>query len=172
VDSAGAARFPVPAGNEGSARQGSGGPASFWHGFKGYSGVALLVRKSLSPEPPEFVHPHFDLENRIVVAVVQGITVASIYVPNGGRNFPAKMKFLTEMRNYAAEAHRNGQPLVLCGDFNVAHREIDVHPKERSVCTGQLPEERALLDGILSNGLVDLGRKMMGSSPGGRLGVR
>jgi exodeoxyribonuclease III len=133
---------------------------SFWHGFKGYSGVALLVRKSVAPEQPEFVHPPFDLENRIVAAVVQGITICSIYVPNGGRNFPAKMTFLTEMKNYAEEAHRNGQPLVMCGDFNVAHREMDVHPKERAACTGQLPEERALLDGILSNDLVDLGRKM------------
>lgn len=132
----------------------------YWHGFKGYSGVALLVRKSLSPEEPKFVHPHFDLENRIVVAVVQGITIASIYVPNGGKNFAAKMKFLGEMQAFAEEAHRNGQPLVMCGDFNVAHREMDVHPKERAVCTGQLPEERALLDGILSNGLVDLGRRM------------
>ena len=132
----------------------------YWHGFKGYSGVALLVRKSLSLERPEFRHPHFDHENRIVIAVVQGITVASIYVPNGGKNFPAKIKFLTEMGNFAAEAKRNGQPVVLCGDFNVAHHEMDVHPKERAPVTGQLPEERALLDGILSHGLVDLGRKM------------
>jgi exodeoxyribonuclease-3 len=132
----------------------------YWHGFKGYSGVALLVRKSLSPEKPKFQHPRFDHENRIVIAVVQGITVASIYVPNGGKNFPAKIKFLTEMGNFAAEAHRNGQPVVLCGDFNVAHHEMDVHPKERALVTGQLPEERALLDNILSHGLVDLGRKL------------
>jgi exodeoxyribonuclease-3 len=132
----------------------------YWHGFKGYSGVALLVRKSLSPEKPKFEHPHFDHENRIVVAAIQGITVASIYVPNGGKNFPAKIKFLTEMGNFAAEAQRNGQPVVLCGDFNVAHHEMDVHPKERAPVTGQLPEERALLDNILSQGLVDLGRQM------------
>jgi exodeoxyribonuclease-3 len=132
----------------------------YWHGFKGYSGVALLVRKSLSPEQPVFAHPHFDLENRIVTAVVQGITIASIYVPNGGKNFADKMKFLAAMQAFAAEAHRNQQPLVLCGDFNVAHREMDVHPKERAACTGQLPEERALLDGILAEDLVDLGRAM------------
>jgi exodeoxyribonuclease-3 len=130
----------------------------FWHGLKGYSGVALLVRKSLAPAPPDFVHPSFDLENRIVAATVQGITIASIYVPNGGRNFPAKLQFLAAMRDFAAAAHRDGRPLVLCGDFNVAHREMDVHPKERAACTGQLPEERALLDDILAEDLVDLGR--------------
>jgi len=133
----------------------------YWHGFKGYSGVALLVHKSLAPERPDFRHPPFDHENRIVLAPIQGITVASIYVPNGGKNFPAKIKFLTEMGNFAAEAHRHGQPVVLCGDFNVAHHEMDVHPKERALVTGQLPEERALLDGILHDGgLVDLGRRM------------
>jgi exodeoxyribonuclease-3 len=124
----------------------------YWHGFKGYSGVALLVRRDLAPGEPKFEHPHFDLENRIVVAEVQGITVASIYVPNGGKNFPGKITFLKEMKAYAAKA---------CGDFNVAHHDIDVHPKERGGFTGQLPEERALLDGILAGGgLTDLGRKM------------
>jgi exodeoxyribonuclease-3 len=132
----------------------------YWHGFKGYSGVALLVRRSLSPAEPKFSHPPFDLENRIVIASIQGITIASIYVPNGGKNFAAKMTFLGEMQAFAAEVQRNGRALVLCGDFNVAHRDIDVHPKERATCTGQLPEERALLDGILACGLVDLGRKM------------
>jgi len=133
----------------------------YWHGFKGYSGVALLVRRSLAPAEPAFAHPPFDLENRIVTATVQGITVASIYVPNGGRNFPAKITFLNEMKAYAAEAKRDGRPLVLCGDFNVAHHDIDVHPKERGGFTGQLPEERALLDGILAGGgLADLGRRM------------
>ncbi|MEI9998856.1 MAG: endonuclease/exonuclease/phosphatase family protein [Verrucomicrobiota bacterium] len=50
---------------------------SYWHGFKGYSGVALLVRKTLAPQEPAFVHPHFDVENRIVAASVAGVTVAS-----------------------------------------------------------------------------------------------
>ena len=133
----------------------------YWHGFKGYSGVALLVRRDLAAEEPKFEHPPFDLENRIVVAEVQGIIIASIYVPNGGKNFPGKITFLKEMKAYAAKAHGEGRPLVLCGDFNVAHHDIDVHPKERGGCTGQLPEERALLDDILADGgLTDLGRKM------------
>ena len=131
-----------------------------WHGFKGYSGVCLLVRKSLAPEEPKFEHPPFDMENRIVLATVQEITVASIYVPNGGKDFAAKMRFLTAMRDFAAAAKKDEKSLVLCGDFNVAHEEMDVHPKERAPVTGQLPEERALLDGILSHGLVDLGRRM------------
>ncbi len=133
---------------------------SYWHGFKGYSGVALLVHKSLAPTPPDFRHPAFDMENRIVTARIQEITVASIYVPNGGKDFPAKMRFLGAMEVFAAEAKKEGRALVLCGDFNVAHDERDVHPKERKLVTGQLPEERELLDSILAHDLVDLGRKL------------
>ncbi len=132
----------------------------YWHGFKGYSGVALLVRKSLSPERPDFQHPPFDMENRIVTARIQEITFASIYVPNGGKDFAAKIKFLHAMQAFAAEAKKSGQSIVLCGDFNVAHDERDVHPKERKLVTGQLPEERELLDAILANDLVDLGRRL------------
>src|SRR5437763_1618099 len=51
----------------------------FWHGAKGYSGVALLVRKSICPDPPDFAHPEFDMESRIVTTQVGALTVASIY---------------------------------------------------------------------------------------------
>ena len=138
----------------------------YWHGFKGYSGVALLVRKTFSPERPDFRHPHFNMENRIVVASVQGVTVASIYVPNGGKDFNAKMRFLTELDLFAAEAQAGGEALILCGDLNIAHTPMDVHPKERREVTGQLPVERALLDRMLSRGLVDLGRAMAPTDAG------
>ena len=68
----------------------------YWHGGKGYSGVALHVSKTLAPERPAFSHPSFDYEHRIVVGrhLRRGPTVASVYVPNGGKDFPAKMRFL------------------------------------------------------------------------------
>ena len=94
---------------------------SYWHGFKGYSGVALLVRKDFSPERPEFTHPKFDHENRIVLASVQGLTVASTYVPNGGKDFEAKMHFLSAMEELAKDYRARGEPLILAGDLNVAH---------------------------------------------------
>ena len=53
------------------------------------------------PQPPEFSHPPFDLETRIVAARVGALTVASIYVPNGGKDFPAKMKFLEALDAFA-----------------------------------------------------------------------
>jgi exodeoxyribonuclease-3 len=92
------------------------------------------------------------------MASIRGTTFVSVYVPNGGKDFNAKLQFLTALDGFAGALRAAGEALVLCGDFNVAHTPRDVHPKERGEFTGQLPVERALLDRILSQGLVDLGR--------------
>jgi exodeoxyribonuclease-3 len=132
-----------------------------WHGGKGYSGVALHVRKSFVPERPTFTNPPFDYEQRIVTVDIGDLTVASIYVPNGGKDFPAKMKFLESLDVFAASFQASARPIVMMGDINVARTERDVHPKERKPrAIGQLPEERALIERILGHDLVDLGRAM------------
>jgi exodeoxyribonuclease-3 len=133
----------------------------YWHGTKGYSGVALHVSKTLAPERPAFAHPEFDYESRIVTVEVNGITFASIYVPNGGKDYPAKLRFLEALRQFTADLQAAGKPAVLCGDLNIARTDMDVHPKERKPrAIGQLPEERALLEGIIGNGLVDTSRAL------------
>lgn len=133
----------------------------YWHGGKGYSGVSLHVRKDISPERPSFEHPDFDYEHRIVTVRMPHATVASVYVPNGGKDFPAKMRFLEAMDAYAAEFADAGRPLIMCGDLNVARTDMDVHPKERRPrAIGQLPEERALIERIISRGLVDVHRQL------------
>ena len=133
----------------------------YWHGGKGYSGVGLHVSRAVAPERPVFSHPEFNYENRIAAVDVGDVTVASVYVPNGGKDFPAKMRFLEAMDDYAASFQGGGRQLVLCGDMNVARTDLDVHPKERKPrAIGQLPEERALIERILSRGLVDLGRAL------------
>jgi exodeoxyribonuclease-3 len=131
----------------------------YWHGGPGYSGVALHVAKSAAPNPPQFSHPTFDHEHRIVTARVLDTTIASIYVPNGGKDFPAKMRFLEALDDFARLSAERGERLVLCGDLNVARTERDVHPKERKPrAIGQLPEERELLEQLIGRGLVDVGR--------------
>ena len=137
----------------------------YWHGGKGYSGVGLHVSKAVAPERPVFAHPAFDHEHRIVTAEVEtdigSVTIASIYVPNGGKDFPAKMRFLEAMDDYAQSSASAHRAIVLCGDLNVARTEIDVHPKERKPrAIGQLPEERALIEQIIGRGLVDVGRAL------------
>ena len=131
----------------------------YWHGERGYSGVGLHISQERFPRRPDFEHPEFDYENRIVTARMDDLTVASVYVPNGGKDFPAKMGFLEGLVRYADALKAEGRRLVLCGDLNVARTDRDVHPKERKTnCIGQLPEERELLEEIIGRGLVDLGR--------------
>ena len=134
----------------------------YWHGAKGYSGVGLHVRKAIAPERPDFQHPSFDYENRIVTArLPSAMTVASIYAPNGGKDFDAKMRFLEALDRYAGESQTSTKTLVLCGDLNVARTDMDVHPKERKPnIIGQRPDERDLIERILSHGLVDVHRTL------------
>ena len=133
----------------------------YWHGGKGYSGVGLHVSKAIAPTRPLFSHPAFDYENRIVAADMVGASVASIYVPNGGKDFPAKMRFLEALEQYARRFRDLDKGVILCGDLNVARTELDVHPKERRPRgIGQLPEERALIERIIGCGLVDVGRAL------------
>jgi exodeoxyribonuclease-3 len=129
-----------------------------WHGHKGYSGVALLLRTAKYGDAPAFVHPPFDLEHRIVVATVGDIVFGSVYVPNGGKDLPAKMTFLRELVAWAGVLEADGKHLVLCGDFNVARTDIDVHPILRKSMIGQSSPERALIEALFGYGLVDVGR--------------
>ena len=138
---------------------------SYWHGEKGYSGVALLVAKSLVGALPMCSHPGFDFEQRIACATVPSpageVMVASVYVPNGGKDFDAKMRFLQALESYAGDAARERRLLILCGDLNVARTERDIHPKERKPNQiGARPEERAMIERILATGLVDVGRTL------------
>jgi len=133
----------------------------YWHGGPGYSGVGLHVSQVFAPERPSFTHPSFDHEHRIVAFEAAGIVVCSVYVPNGGKDFAAKMRFLAAMAEYTRDFDAAGRTVVVCGDLNVARTESDVHPKERKPrAIGQLPEERAALEQIIGHGLVDLGRAL------------
>lgn len=133
----------------------------YWHGERGYSGVALHVRRSAFASVPRFVHADFDFENRIVSATMDGLTVSSVYVPNGGKDLEAKMRFLDELTLFVERERAAGHALIVCGDLNVARTEMDVHPKERrpnKSIIGQLPEERARFERLLAHGMVDVAR--------------
>ena len=133
----------------------------YWHGEKAYSGVGLHVSKTIAAERPAFSHPEFNFENRIAAVDLGELTVASVYVPNGGKDYQAKLRFLEALDAYAESFTTTGRRLVLCGDLNVALTDRDVHAKERKAkAIGQLPEERDLMTRILSRGLSDVQRQM------------
>lgn len=132
---------------------------AFWHCCKGYSGVSLQLRKDRFPDPPVYTHPHFDLESRIVTADLGLFIIASMYVPNGGKDYAGKIRFVESLIEWAGELRAAGRELILTGDFNIARTEMDVHPRERKpMGIGQRPEERALFQRLLDTGLVDIGR--------------
>src|SRR5258708_7773274 len=119
----------------------------YWHGGKGYSGVGLHVSRSFAAERPACSHPEFDFETRIAEVEIGDLTVASVYVPNGGKDFPAKMRFLEAMDGYAEAFQGTGRQLALLDDMNVARTERDLHPQERKPrAIAQLPDERAIIE--------------------------
>jgi exodeoxyribonuclease-3 len=133
----------------------------YWHGAGGYSGVGLHLREDLVAGTAAYDHPAFDHETRIVTADLGELLVASVYVPNGGKDFAAKLAFLGALADWAAALRRGGRELVVCGDLNVARTDRDVHPKERKPHQiGTRPEERARLEALLATGLTDVGRAL------------
>jgi exodeoxyribonuclease-3 len=133
----------------------------YWHGYRAYSGVSLHVRKDAFDKPPTFDHPDFDMESRIVQAEVGGRVFASVYVPNGGKDYAAKLAFMRSLAAWARRLHAEGREIVLCGDINIARSDMDVHPRERKPgIIGQRPEERELFEALLGGELVDVGRAL------------
>ena len=134
---------------------------TFWHGLRGYSGVSLHVRKGAFDAGPAFSHPEFDMESRIVQADLGELVLASVYVPNGGKDYEAKLGFMIKLAAWARQLHREGRELVICGDMNITRTDRDVHPRERKPgMIGQREEERELFDKLLGGHLVDVGRAL------------
>jgi exodeoxyribonuclease-3 len=84
-----------------------------------------------------------------------------VYVPNGGKDYDAKLRFLEALAGWMGDLAASGRTVLLCGDLNVAREERDVHPKERKVNQiGTRPEERHLLGAMMGDELVDVGRAL------------
>ncbi|MET0917588.1 MAG: exodeoxyribonuclease III [Burkholderiales bacterium] len=133
---------------------------ALWHGAGGYSGVSLHLRRELL-QAPEFAHPEFDIETRIVQVALDNVVLASVYVPNGGKDYAAKLRFLQSLVDWVRALHAQGRELILCGDINIARTNIDVHPRERKPgIIGQRDEERTLFDALLGDCLIDVTRAL------------
>src|SRR5438094_533173 len=86
---------------------------AYWHGRKGYSGVSLQIRKELVAADPVYSHPPFDVESRIVQVELGRLVIASVYVPNGGKDYPAKLNFLTRLTDWARQLHAEARDRLL-----------------------------------------------------------
>lgn len=125
---------------------------------KGYSGVALY-----SKEKPLRVSPigieEFDAEGRALIAEFKDYTIINCYFPNSqheGKRLDYKLRFNKALKERADKIVEEGGNVLICGDFNVAHKPIDLtHPKNNEKNPGYLPEERAWMDEFIENGYTD-----------------
>ena len=133
----------------------------YWHGMRGYSGVSLHVRNGMLEGEPQFTHPEFDMETRIVTADIGNLIVASVYVPNGGKDYAAKIDFFTHLIRWSKQKHDEGRQVIICGDLNIAREDVDVHPTQRKEgVIGQRPQERELFASLLGEHFIDVHRTM------------
>jgi exodeoxyribonuclease-3 len=145
---------------------GLAGYDGYWHGLRAYSGVSLHIKKGVLEAAPAFSHPDFDMESRIVQAEIGKLVLASVYVPNGGKDYEAKLQFLVRLADWTKQIAREGRELVLCGDMNVTRSDLDLHPKEvKPGVIGQREEERDLFERVLGDRLVDVARSLAPDNP-------
>jgi len=131
---------------------------------KGYSGGAVYWRK----EPDEGICglgiDRFDDEGRAIMARYGDLCVWGNYFPNGGKGperVDYKLAFYDAMLERMNEQRRQGRQVVVCGDYNTAHHEIDLaRPKENARTSGFLPEERAWVDRYVADGWLDTFRHL------------
>ncbi|MGA2675744.1 MAG: exodeoxyribonuclease III [Methanobacterium sp.] len=130
---------------------------------KGYSGVAIYTNIKPKTVKTGFGIDEFDREGRILIADYIDFVLFNIYFPNGKRSperLQYKMDFYDAFLEYINELKDEGRDIVVCGDVNTAHKEIDIaRPKENKKISGFLPEERDWIDKFLSEGYVDTFRE-------------
>lgn len=137
---------------------------------KGYSGVALYTKV----QPKNVVYgmgvPALDDEGRLITADYESFILITGYFPNGGggpERLKYKLDFYDAFLEYLQALHEKQPNIIFCGDINTAHEEIDLaRPKENEKNTGFLPEERAWLDEVVSQGYVDVFRHFYPSKEG------
>ena len=126
---------------------------------KGYSGVALYTKQAPESVSRGFGIERFDNEGRIMIADYGAFVLFGIYFPNGRRSeerLRYKMDFYDAFLDFAEATRSQGKHIIVCGDLNTAHKEIDLaRPKANEKTSGFLAEERAWMDRLIDLGYVD-----------------
>ena len=127
---------------------------------KGYSGVAILTKHKPISIIEGFGNPKFDAEGRVISAEFENFIALGVYFPNGQMNderLAYKLEFYEAFFDYVNDLKAQGKNVVICGDYNTAHKEIDLaRPKENEKVSGFLPIERDWMDTLIDEfGYVD-----------------
>lgn len=133
----------------------------YWYSAekKGYSGVAILSK--VAPKHVEYGcrNAEFDQEGRVIRADFDNLSVISVYFPSGtsgDHRQEVKYKFLDFFLEYCKNLEKQIPNLLICGDYNICHKPIDIHdPVSNKNSTGFLPEERAWMDKWFESGFTD-----------------
>ena len=130
---------------------------------KGYSGVAIYSKEQPLSIVCGFGIEKFDDEGRVLIAEYEEFILYNVYVPNGGRDLGRlqfKLEFYDAFLKHLRKVKKAGKKIVICGDINTAHKEIDLaRPKSNEKHTGFLPEERAWIDKFVHAGFIDTFRE-------------
>jgi len=125
----------------------------------GYSGVALFTKIRPISIQTGFGIEKFDQEGRIIVAEYDDFVLLNIYFPNGQKNeerLQYKLDFYDAFLDYVDQLDREGKNIIICGDINTAHKEIDLsRPRQNQMISGFLPIEREWIDKFISHGYID-----------------
>ena len=136
---------------------------------KGYSGVAIYTKKKPASVSNGFGIDQFDNEGRTLIVDYGDFVLFNIYFPNGkssAERLDYKMRFYDAFLEFIDRMKQENRNVVVCGDVNTAHKEIDLaRPKENSKISGFLPEEREWMDKFVGHGYVDTFR-MFNDQPG------
>jgi len=128
----------------------------------GYSGTAILYKNNLKVTEIPLNDSEFKKEGRITQIKIDKLNILSVYIPNGKRDLSRvdyKLDFSDRLVNYLQAFLTHKEKIVLAGDFNTAHNEIDLaRPRDNEKHTGFLPVERHWLDRFLADGFIDVFR--------------
>ncbi|MEM0493149.1 MAG: exodeoxyribonuclease III [Candidatus Thermoplasmatota archaeon] len=126
---------------------------------RGYSGVAVFTKYKPIMVKTGFGIKEFDSEGRILIMEYPRFTLFNIYFPNGKQNqerLDYKLRFYDAFLDYVDRVKKEGSDIIVCGDFNTAHRAIDLaRPRENEKISGFLPVERAWIDRFIEHGYID-----------------
>lgn len=130
---------------------------------KGYSGTATYTKIKPNSVSQGLGKPVFDTEGRVVRTDFNDFVLFNIYFPNGGRGddrVKHKLEFYDEFLGICEQLRKEGRKVITCGDYNTAHKEIDLaRPKENRKTSGFLPIECEWLDKYVSMGYIDTFRE-------------
>lgn len=133
----------------------------YWHSAqkKGYSGVSIFTKKKPTHIEIGCGIKDYDNEGRVLRVDFGDVSVMSVYMPSGssGEERQAyKMQWIADFKKYIDELKKKRKKLIICGDYNICHRAIDIHnPVSNAKSSGFLPEEREWMEQFINGGFID-----------------